>query len=136
MNTQLPTYEQQFNKITEAYIKDEIEPYDSEFCFCGTLNPYRNIEGLSMAWNYDLNGVTQQYRHPQPYTYKEYKRMEIALFDNLREVVKGNAGWEERLFSGMCEALEVLKQIHIERGEVIDDTPVFKKRELLTPVNV
>lgn len=38
--------------------------------------------------------------------------------------------YEDRLFSGMCAALEVLKQIHIERNEDVDDSLTLTKREL------
>ena len=39
---------------------------------------------------------------------------------------------EDKLFEGMCAALEVLKQIHKERGEDVDSVPEFKKRKLQT----
>lgn len=41
--------------------------------------------------------------------------------------------YENKLFNGMVAALEVLKQIHIEHGEVIDEEPVFTKR-ILQPI--
>ncbi len=47
------------------------------------------------------------------------------------QVSKLDPRFEDQLFSGMVAAIEVLKQIHIERGEVIeDDNYGFKKREL------
>lgn len=44
-----------------------------------------------------------------------------------------NEQYEAALFAGMSAALDVLKQIHIERGEVIDEVPVFTKRQLAKP---
>lgn len=135
--TTLPSYKTQFNKITEAYIKDEIRPMDRSFCFCGTLE------------NGDYKWIDEKTAIGLTYTYQEYSRMEDALLNELTDfhVYKiGDDGWhgnacpelsnpaeyEPALFKGMCNALEVLKQIHIEKGEVIDDTPQFKKRQLAT----
>lgn len=133
MNT--PTYQQQFDKITEAYIRDEIKPLSKLFCFCGTL---------SNDW---MKG-------DKNYSYKEYADMEEALFSTIPEIEYMGKGtlstskfaasiglldfldepekqipnYEDKLFSGMVAALEVLKQIHIERGEVIDTPPQFIQR--------
>jgi hypothetical protein len=116
--TQLPSYQTQFNKITEAYIKGEIQPYNESFCFCGTLSN-------GSCW-YEAD----MYPEKHVYSYKQYDMMEDAL---LRETIENESHplFEDYLFSGMCAALEVLKQIHIERGQVIDDAPVFIKRKEL-----
>lgn len=131
---QLPTYTEQFNKITEAYIKGEIEPNNTKFCFCGTL------EGRRGDWYYKAhfggNGTTV-------YSVGELVRMEAALFKQFPETVWDCVpffscsytripDYEDKLFNGMVAALEVLKQIHIERGEIIDDAPQFQKRKLQT----
>lgn len=123
------TFKQAFDKITEAYIKGEIKVGYSEFCFCGTLT------GGNYNWALRSKCVNMAY------TYEEFGRMERALFS-----VDPESGWEDNgavadkkvgededlLFAGMTAALEVLKQIHIERGEVIDESPVFSKRTGLT----
>lgn len=137
MNTQLPTYETQFNKITEAYIKGNIKPWDDDFCFCGTL-----ADGDD--WTF-LNQKSLSY------TPVEFGKMEKALFSPFPEIKWSYNGrqkrscplvkitqakdFEEKLFNGMCAALEVLKQIHIEHGEVIDNPQPFVKRTL-TPQTV
>lgn len=125
------TYKQAYDKIIEAYFKDEIEPGDVEFCFCGTLSHDKN-------WHL-------KNRNKKVYTYslKEYSEMEYALLkpmgcDRLHNSpaswgIPGNVlakvdDYENMLFTGMCAALDVLKQIHIERGEIIDEVPEFKKR--------
>jgi hypothetical protein len=143
MSDRLPSYREQFNKITEAYIRGEIKPYNAEFCFCGTI-------AGSCKWQLCSNGYNG-------YSLVNYCRMEDALLiviknrmieffpgmtkyadctgdaDMLRYEIESHPQYEEALFNGMCAALEVLKQIHIERGEVIDeDIPVFTKRELIT----
>lgn len=43
----------------------------------------------------------------------------------------GSPLYEDALFEGMCKALEVLKQIHIERGENVEENDnVFHKRTI------
>lgn len=128
------TYQQAYNKIIDAYYKDEINPFNEEFCFCGTLSPNSN-------WSrspYFKTPILEYY----PYSKEEYGRMEKALFSKLKkcrwqkiglvDYPSENPFTEDELFAGMSAALDVLKQIHIERGEVIDEEPVFIKRQLVT----
>ena len=123
------TYKEAYDKIIEAYFKDEIQVFNATFCFCGTL-----CGSAEWRWRDDVN---------RQYSYKEFGRMEKALFSTFPEVVVlGNAcldgaddierynDFEERLFSGMCAALEVLKEIHKERGEDVDGVQEFTKRNL------
>ena len=133
MNT--PTYKESYDKIIEAYFKDEIEPYDSNFCFCGTLSPDREWRS---QWD-----IEKRY----PYSTKQYSEMEWALLWTINEEMqpispafsytdieakKANPKYEDALFKGMCASLEVLKQIHIERGENVEGEFEFKKRQLVS----
>lgn len=121
------TYKEAEDKIIQAYFRDEIKPFDSSFCICGTLHG-------SETWN-----LISYWPMPEsPYTYEEYKRIEWPLLFGINEFLSGkmvygdretSSHWEDALFYGMCAALEVLKQIHIDRGENIDPVP-FKKRQL------
>lgn len=130
------TYKQAYDKIIDAYFKDEIRPMNPSFCFCGTL------DGGSDDWCY-AKGLF--------YTKKEYVKMEYALLIKLLpfgieedgghshpgqwsgDLYTEKEGYEDTLFSGMSAALDVLKQIHLDRGEIIDDPiETFKKRELHT----
>lgn len=131
------TYRQAYDKIIEAYFNDEIKPYHGQFCFCGTL---AHTPGSSA---YDHN-----YWRQDDYSHRELDKMEAALLitimdltlgggdkyftcmDDERTTVINHPNYEYALFEGMSAALDVLKQIHIERGEVIDELPVFAKREL------
>jgi hypothetical protein len=128
------TYQQAYDKIIQAYFKDEIKPIDSNFCFCGTLHG-------------DCSWTTADNR--SLYSRNEYGKMELALFSSFPDLnynsvcnlscfsastnFVGSKVYEERLFAGMCAALEVLKQIHKDRGEDVDgvmtNTP-FTKRNL------
>lgn len=135
------TYRQAFDKITEAYIRGEIIPVDSNFCFCGTLSPNRGEWNQLCGFSYGNpkpDFLSFKYKNEEPYTLWEYKQMEWALINNKNEyAMKNNVDYagEDALFAGMCAALEVLKEIHRARGEDVDEVPVFTKRELLTPAH-
>lgn len=130
------TYNEAYNKIIDAYFKDEIETMDPEFCFCGTL-----------ASNEDWVSFKILKSRPSFYSYHEYGRMEKALFSPFKNIIwehncsikvideddiESRSDYEDKLFNGMCAALEVLKQIHKDRGENVDEEIPFTKRELLT----
>lgn len=117
-------YKQAFDKITEAYIRGEIQPFSPEFCFCGTLCGGREwYRGVRFPL------VVNQFPH-SGYSGLELGTMEKALLDEVWDVLERSEQYEEKLFSGMSAALDVLKQIHIERGEIIDEVPEFTKRAL------
>lgn len=132
------TYKQAYDKIIQAYFRDEIKPLDSAFCFCGTLN--RNDNSYWRAYLRKADGYY--------YTGSEFQRMEDALLGELRKLmpnngqddfpmifgIHNNINYEYTLFAGMSAALEVLKEIHRSRGEDVDEVPVFVKRELVTPI--
>ena len=123
------TYKQAYDKIIEAYFKDEIKPNDTKFCFCGTLN------NNDSSW-YSEDGFF--------YKRLELVKMEAALFKAFPETdweynrptfsceQELITNYEDKLFEGMCAALEVLREIHINRGENIEGQFEFKKRELAT----
>ena len=141
------TYQQAFNLITEAYIKDEIRPYKQEFCFCGTLN---NNDG--QYWS------SAKKKHDGHYYYGfEFQRMEEALLRGIKKIVlpednsndilfigsgskrddiQESEKYEDALFQGMSDALDVLKQIHRERGEDVEEVQTkFTKRQLQKGLN-
>lgn len=136
------TYNEAYLKIIDAYFRDEIKPLDAKFCFCGTLSPTK--AGWRDGFYQFSRGEKvpeferHTYNHYQPYTLSEYKRMEWALIDGkntyrCHKYPNLDCDSEAALFAGMSAALDVLKQIHIERGEVIDEVPVFTKRQLAKP---
>ena len=117
------TYAQAYNLIIDAYFKDEINPGNPFFCFCGTLcdNTHAWYGSRMSGYHYGSHG----------YTGDDFVRMEKALCSNQRN--KGNdPHYEDSLFNGMCAALEVLKEIHRSRGEDVDSVPEFTKRQLQT----
>ena len=118
------TYQQAYDKIIQDYFNDRIRPIEPTFCFCGTLCGDNKWFGYTHE---NLDKV--RHNNYGPYKGVEYARMEHALLIKLPLFGHFN---EDELFAGMSAALDELKQIHIERGEVIDEVPVFTKRLLLT----
>lgn len=129
----LPTYKEQYDKVINAYFKDELKPLDPQFCFCGTLcSKDKSWYGVMLKRHNDYKG----------YTGDDFVRMEKALIETIRITRDElpNAGgisgvmklypekYEQALFDGMVVALDELKRIHQEHGEIIDDTPTFQKR--------
>jgi hypothetical protein len=113
------TYKQAYDKIIQAYFRDDIKPLDSKFCFCGTLCDN------SIMWNYARDN------HPvyNLYSFEEYKRMELPLL-TVWYSETGTKKYEDEIFEAMCAALNELKQIHKDRGENVDEVPEFTKRQL------
>lgn len=123
------TYNEAYNKIIEAYFKDEIRPYEASFCFCGTL-----CNGSSSWRRVEYKGIFSGDIHNDfiGYTGKEYADMEKALLLALIGCSYNNRiEYENRLFDGMCAALAVLRGIHIKRGEVIDEYLRLTQRQKL-----
>lgn len=128
-----PTFRESYDKIIDAYFKDEIKPMRPDFCFCGTLHggrgwcrneeweAYSAIDFILMEdalltplIPYGARKWDTLYRMPGQWG----GRLDIEL-----------EGYEDALFIGMCAALKVLESIHKKRGEVIRPSE-FKKREL------
>lgn len=119
------TYKQAEDRIFKAYFKDEIQPYNPDFCFCGSLcdnkRDWYSKAAYAIGWHFDFYG----------YSGSDFYKMEFALLDRISEISENDENYEDALFEGMSAALDVLKQIHLERGEIIDEPiETFKKREL------
>src|SRR5690349_13607846 len=122
------TYQQAYNKIIEAYFKDEIEPWDAKFCFCGTLCNGKTGWNRSTILAINKNDPHNDYGD---YLGIEYTKMERALLEPFNCPGRRHNDYEAALFEGMCAALDVLKEIHRSRGENVDEVlPAFTKRQL------
>lgn len=123
------TYNEAYDKIIQAYFKDEIHPANPMFCFCG------NLCDNTQDW---FGIPLELHRNSHGYKGQDFVRMESALFGSITNEFHlllhdvGSAEYEDALFAGMSAALEVLKQIHRERGEDVDSVPVFTKRQLVS----
>lgn len=140
----MPTYFEQREKIIQAYFRDEIKPYDAQFCFCGTLawNPSRQI--FSDMWeysNYSRDELVEMERALLGTIYNSVDiknknlfmmTTEVAESKDLRDQLYALPQFEDILFAAMCAALDVLKEIHRSRNENVDDEPItpFVKRKL------
>lgn len=129
-------YQEAYDKVIQAYFKDEIKPFKPSFCFCGTLANNTCEWGIGDNENLDYN-------------YNEFKKMEYPLMEAVCLGVLGRSWYSEKrvttrevdslslhpnyenaIFKGMCAALEVLKEIHRSRGENVD-SPELTKRVLV-----
>ncbi len=159
------TYQQQWNKLTEAYIKNEIDPHNNCACFVG------NLLGGSELWancrNIDIDKVTGNSvaiislldaawmkRVLATEGYSFYTPMDVInLEDAFLNTYYQNGGKgtdtidvdedededntysdspinENALFAAFEKTLDLLKQIHIEKGDIIDEVKPFVKRKL------
>jgi len=134
----MPTYKEQRDKIIEAYFKDEIKPFDAKFCFCGTLNN-NNSAWVRRRFHYSLD----EFYEMEKALYSGLKSVGLKIIGRLsnRESINDIQNWqncdihpnyENALFGGMSAALDVLKEIHRNRGENVDEetTPFIKRNKV------
>src|SRR5688500_13377157 len=96
-----PSYKEQYDRIIEAYFKDEIKPLDSKFCFCGTLCDN----------TYEWHGASGRHNDSHGYYSFEFVKMENAILCKMRDVLDNSIlrsfsspKYEDALFKGMCAA--------------------------------
>jgi len=155
-----PTYKEQFDKLTRAYISGEVDPWDCQACFVGNL--LNNVGRWSDCRIGDIDifmtgkgrigfaSWSNEYRFNKGvdtileessglYTPQEIADIEAVFIKTIVDNGGRQYAWkdeivtptdEEALFVAFEATLEFLKQIHISKGEVIDETPVFQKRQL------
>lgn len=137
------THKEARDKLVEAYLNDKIHPYDITSCVCGILNDHKGDWFSCVVTHTALR--CHYHNDTQYYSGVELYDMEHALLQHLHEVFKNKTkydphvnkvhisklpNYEDELFIGFCKSLDVLKEIHIRRGENVDeDIPV---KRLLT----
>lgn len=137
----MPSFKQQFDKLTEAYIRGEVNAFTGCECFNG------NLENRTTQWT-EVKGGKNIISPNVNYTGLQYTEMEHAFMEPIRVFLRRNvhsgssktwiddynkssvvnADYEAALFQGFQDAIEILRQIHISRGEEVDDR-AFVKRE-------
>lgn len=144
------TYKEAFDKITIAYIKDELNPWVNCACFVGNL--LNNTDTWSNGRYSDFNKRIIAIRSIQKqskgfYLLEEILSLERIFLHTLNDnLLKPNdifdpfnstnqnkrklPEYENALFKAMETTLEYLKQIHIKKGELIEETPILEKRIL------
>jgi len=152
-STTNPTYLEMYNKIVGAYMRNELNPFKPCACFIG--NMLNGKSGWACARSFDENGRG----HKEIYFFSEetIKQSNLALeevnsFYTIEDIiyledlflntlhnkwikmypfeVKMLHDYEDRLFRAMEVTLEALKELHIEKGEVVEN-PIFTKRQLV-----
>lgn len=145
-----PTFRQQYDKITSAYLNNELEPYSTCACFIGNLlgstrwADARTRDFLESKIKPDkhacdwLREVSCGMYTGEDITILEHNFLKI-IDDNTIESgrIDGNyafprqrhPNYEEALYLAMVSTLDMLKNIHESKGENVD-APKLKKRVL------
>lgn len=134
------TYEQAWQKITTAYVNNELRPFENCACFVGNL-----LGGAQWAY---IRCFTGKLRDPARHTFRgndkvilasfkfikdqgyapgEIVRLEEIFMDSLRG--EPDHITEDSLFAAMVAGLEELRKIHIAKGENVEPI-VLQKRQL------
>lgn len=141
------TFKQQFDKLTEAYIRNEVNPYDSCACFIGNL--LNNNDGWADALA--CGTARAVYKPAEIANAIRNENMLISVIKNEAEgfyspldIVRLEKNFmdffwgrprciepEELLFMAFDSTLDMLKQIHESKGEIVEPFE-FKQRQLLT----
>lgn len=152
MNT--PTFKEQFDKITGAYFRNELDPYNNCACFIGNLlnkndtwSYFRNaLRTKSKDWvcSYSGNGTsvligvgTIKMESNSFYTPENILALEENFLNHLEDDDFRSDGGdgislkatEESIFEAMDSTLDLLRKIHESKGEVIESFD-FKQRSL------
>lgn len=145
------TYKQAFDRLTEAYIAGNVNPFNPCSCFVGNLlGTERWISLRTSSWT---DCVVARGRHPNYIEYENYTNQEIIDLEHifmktysenhpLEGLIKklsfhiladilDNLN-EDALYKAFSITLDKLKEIHISKGEIIDKAPVFIKRQLMS----
>lgn len=129
-------YRTAFDRITKAYYKGELNPYITCGCFCGNL-----LQGNG-NWSCNLDKANNFYTYEELKDLEKHFLSDIKINNNKEGLVKyvdwsyysvedpKYLGSEEALFKAMESTLEMLRTIHEDKGEVIEDYN-FVKRELV-----
>ena len=140
-----PTYKEQHDKIVSAYMKDKLDPLNSCACFIGNLLNGKAEWAWIRTWKDNLPVVN----HPlhrfflsgircifaesnELYSVENIIALERNFLKTLYPKGINLAGTfdEDKLFEAMDTTLEMLKQIHISKGEKVEEIE-FVKRELV-----
>ena len=159
-----PSYKEQFDKLTRAYISNKVNPWDECACFVGNLLNNEGIWSTMRFGNADeiISGASEPIRvFPNGFLTctdvmkaencidKEsaglYTPEEICQLENMfiGVIVKSGGNYmawqhneietadEQSLFTAFSKTLDLLKQIHLSKGEIIDEVPEFKRRVMV-----
>ncbi len=148
------TYRQAYDRIVDAYFKNELNPFKDCACFIG------NLLGDSI-WGHCRNYIASESQLKEGnelissfgYTLIQIGEMEdnflnVIIHSTTRHgkqtrprsfntfyIDKYGGNYEDALFDAMSSTLDMLKKIHEDNGEIID-APVFKKRIVTNQIKI
>lgn len=147
------TFKEQFDKLTAAYIKGEVHPFQNCACFVGNLLNGQHAWGATRT--YSSNGIQARRCEQLPlyfleyykeglncintasdrtYTVKDIVRLEnnfMRIITRNWSILEPHTPSEDCLFEAFSSTLDLLKEIHESKGEVVDPFE-FTKRQLVT----
>jgi hypothetical protein len=141
------SFKEQFDKLTEAYIRNEVNPYEPCGCFVGNLlNRHQDWVTVRLSWAspiadrslpfYEDGYKCIKKESDGTYTPQEITDLEF-LFMMTYEINGGTSSQtksekeEDALFIAFETTLDALKKLHEANGEKVDEF-TFKKRTLQT----
>ena len=137
----MKTFREQFDKLVKAYLEDRVRPKDPCACFVGNLlngsTAWTRARAMSTDGEFRRKSVCEKTRYDvqrsirlnsdNTYTTNEIYTLEI-LFMKMWEDGGKN---EDSLFDAFEKTLLKLRQIHENKGEIMEDY-TFQKRELVS----
>lgn len=153
------TFKEQFDKLTTAYINNEVKPYIGCACFVGNLlnrvgtwgciREYRSFgESILQDWCAEVFGAGDKFileESEGTYSAKEILSLENLFLKTLERktigykaptfsnsldtMVTKHPNYEEALFTAFSVTLDALRGIHESKGEKVDEF-IFTKRKL------
>ncbi len=152
------TFKQQFDKLTEAYIRGEVNPFDHCACFVGNLlngnsgwvrsappaikkMTCESLEDFTELLAEECKESVERIVEIEAeglYTPEEIFFIEKTFMDafwngslvKYQSVRREDQEYEDGLFEAFEKTLDLLKQIHESKGEVVEPFE-FVKRELV-----
>jgi hypothetical protein len=156
----MKTFKEAFDLLTRAYISGQVDPWNCTACFVGnllnspnwreahysTFERIMNMIPTSPTYAYE---AMKQWREgvdliiSNGYTVEETKALEenfLQVIEDhtfVKDIYDGNdkvehPNYENALFLAFESTLELLKRIHISKGEDVDGEFLFTKRQLQT----
>jgi hypothetical protein len=150
----MKTFKEQYDKLSEAYIHNRVDPYHNCACFIGNLlegDGWADIRHYATCGESGLvcpssdsyiDGEAFIKQHSDnTYSCEEILQMENLFLKTLEtntvgnkericsDLVIGHPNYEDALFKAFCVTLDLLKKIHESKREIVDQF-TFTKREL------
>lgn len=145
----------QFDKLTKAYIEGKVNPYRECACFVGNLlngthewrgirryRPYGNSilrEDMNFILSFSSSIKSIDEQSDGMYSPREILKLENLFLHTLEKKITSDLpfpaayilvhpNYEEALFHAFCVTLDKLKEIHISKGENVEEFTFIKRK--------